>query len=145
MEVGWCFLTGRAAAMLIKPPEHWSDAAWDPDAEALHRLSRTTLDRKGLAPAKVCEAMNEALAGAAVYSDAPDWDGFWLYRLFDAAKTRRTFELLNFADLFAHVAPDGFQAAKALAQKKSPHKHRAKDDVLHMRTLYRLVAGDGAA
>lgn len=130
--------------MLIKPAEHWSDAAWDPDAEALHRLSRTKLDKKGLAPTKVCEAMNAALAGAAVYSDAPDWDGFWLYRLFDAAKMRRSFDLLNFADLLAPVSPGAFQSAKAVAQKKTPHKHRAKDDVLHMRTLYGLVSADRA-
>ncbi len=87
--------------------------------------------------------MNDALSGAAVYSDAPEWDGFWLYRLFDAAKVRRRFELLNFADLFERIPPAAFLEAKAEVQKKTPHRHRASDDVLHMRALYRL-AGDDA-
>lgn len=126
--------------MLIKPAESWADAAWDPAAEALHGLSRAKLVRAGRQPQRVCDAMNDALADATVYSDAPDWDGFWLYRLFEAAKVRRRFELHNFAELFESVSPARFTEAKALAQKKTPHSHRARPDVLHMRALYRLIA-----
>lgn len=143
MEVGWCFLQGRPETMLIKPAPDWSDEAWDPAAEALHGLSRAALERDGLAPRKICEAMNAALGAAAVYSDAPDWDGFWLYRLFAEAKTRRAFELRNFADLFERVSPTQFRNAKAAAEKKAPHKHRAKPDVLHMRALYGLAGAGG--
>lgn len=126
--------------MLIKPAEGWADAAWDPAAEALHGLSRAKLARSGQGPRIVCDAMNDALGDAVVYSDAPDWDGFWLYRLFEAAKVRRRFELHNFAELFAGVTPAQFNEAKALAQAKTPHSHRARPDVLHMRALYRLIA-----
>ncbi len=128
--------------MLIKPAESWLDEAWDPAAEALHGISRQKLARAGKAPHSVCEAMNDGLSDAAVYSDAPDWDGFWLYRLFDVARVRRRFELLNFADLFERVPAERFREAKALAEKQAPHRHRARADVLHMRTLHRL-AGDG--
>lgn len=129
--------------MLIEPDERWSDAAWDPAAEALHGLTRAKLARAGRPARPVCEAMNDALAGAAVYSDAPDWDGFWLYRLFEAARVRRQFDLRNFAELFESVSPARFDEAKARAQAKTPHRHRARPDVLHMRALYRLIF-DGA-
>ncbi len=84
--------------------------------------------------------MNEALAGASVYSDAPDWDGFWLYRLFDAARIRQSFQLLDFAELLAGVSGDQLLAAKAIAEKKAPHRHRARADVLHMRAFYQHIA-----
>lgn len=131
--------------MLIRPAENWADDAWDPAAEALHGLSRRKLERAGLAPQAVCEAMNDALADAAVYSDAPDWDGFWLYRLYEAARARQSFKLLNFADLFENVPAELFLEAKAKAEKKAPHRHRARADVLHMRVLYRLTVAGTAA
>ena len=131
--------------MLVKPAESWSDDAWDPDAEALHGLSRRKLERAGQDPAAVCKVMNNVLGDAAVFSDAPDWDGFWLYRLFEAARVRQSFKLLNFADLFENIPVEQFRAAKTQAEKKAPHRHRARPDVLHMRVLYGLtVAGNGS-
>ncbi len=142
VEVGWCFLSGRPQTMLIKTADGWPDTAWDPAAEKLHGLSRAKLARAGRPPRIICETMNDALADAVVYSDAPDWDGFWLYRLFEAAKIRRRFDLLNFAELFERVSPARFNEAKAVAQAKTPHRHRARPDVLHMRALFRLVGND---
>ncbi len=131
--------------MLIRPAENWLEAAWDPSAEALHGLARRKLERAGLAPEAVCEAMNHALAGAMVYSDAPDWDGFWLYRLYEAARARQTFKLSHFADLFEKIPAERFQEARIRAEKKAPHRHRARADVLHMRALYRFAIAEGGA
>ena len=131
--------------MLIQPADNWPDDAWDPSAEALHGLARRKLERAGLAPEAVCEAMNAALSGAAVYSDAPDWDGFWLYRLYETARAKQSFRLLNFADLFEDVPAERFLEAKARADKKAPHRHRARADVLHMRALYRFAVMESAA
>jgi hypothetical protein len=145
IEVGWCFTTGRPDAILIKPDEDWAEEAWDPAAEILHGISRKKLARSGKSPGEVCARVNQALAGARVYSDAPDWDGFWLYRLFSAVKMRQAFKLLDFADLFDLVSPEAFAQAKEQAQAKAPHRHRARDDVLHMRLLYEFagaVRGD---
>lgn len=136
IEAGWCFLTGKPSAMLIAPHEDWPDAAWDPAAEDLHGIDLKKLQRSGKPVGEVCNAMNEALKGARVFSDAPDWDGFWLYRLFSAAKARQQFQLCDFADLFENVSPERFRKAKEIAQKEAPHSHRAAADVLHMRLLY---------
>ncbi len=87
----------------------------------------------------MCNRINETLRGRAVYSDAPDWDGFWLYRLFSAAKIRQQFALHDFAELFAAASPEAFAAAKASADQTAPHRHRAKEDVLHMRALFELA------
>jgi len=81
---------------------------------------------------------------AVVYSDAPDWDGFWLYRLFAAAGVKQGFSLVNFADLFDGLGAAELQALLARASRTSPHRHRAREDVLHMRRVYEL-AKDAAA
>ncbi|MEO1252396.1 MAG: hypothetical protein AAFW81_08630 [Pseudomonadota bacterium] len=136
IEVGWCFVEGAPSTFLIKPDAGWSDEAWEPAAEALHGVARTNLDVDGVATGEICTALNAALKDAVVYSDAPDWDGFWLYRLFAAAKMRQRFELRDFAELFAAILPAEFEAAKVAASDLAPHRHRAAADVLHMRALF---------
>lgn len=140
IEVGWCFPVGNPSARLIRSAEDWKDAAWDPNAEALHGISRDVLAASGEAPKDVCSALNTALAGVKVYSDAPDWDGYWLYRLYQAAKMRQAFELWDFQDLFAGLSVAAIQEAAAKASAVAPHRHRASDDVLHMQTLFALTA-----
>lgn len=139
IEVGWCFPEGDPCALLIQSAKGWKDDAWDPKAETLHGISREMLATSGEAPEKVCAALNAALEGVKVYSDAPDWDGFWLYRLYQAANMRQAFELWDFRDLFADMSPEAIQAASAKASGVAPHRHRASDDVLHMQTLYAIT------
>ena len=139
IEVGWCFPDSAPCAHLIRTAPAWKDAAWDPKAEALHGVAREELARAGAAPEDVCDALNGALSGVRVYSDAPDWDGFWLYRLYQAARMRQAFELWDFRDLFAHLTFDQINDARAQASAVAPHRHRAAADVLHMQTLFAMT------
>ena len=91
------------------------------------------------------EALNAALADKTVYSDAPDWDGFWLYRLFQAGQVRQRFALHNLGALFDLTPPEKMDALVAEAERVAPRRHRAAPDVLHMRALYELTASQGAA
>ncbi|MEM8771944.1 MAG: hypothetical protein AAGD92_09885 [Pseudomonadota bacterium] len=145
IEVGWCFEQGAPETLLIAPDASWSDAAWDPQAEALHGLTLEKLRAKGASPEAVCKRINAAIGDALVYSDAPDWDGFWLYRLFGSAKVRQRFNLLDFSDLLTACPADQINAARAKADALAPHQHRAAADVRHMRMIYRLLTGGGAA
>ena len=138
IEVGWCFLEGAPTAHLVKPDSDWSLDAWDEKAEALHGVSQSVLLKKGLEPEQICLALNEALKDKKVYSDAPDWDGFWLYRLFKATKIRQAFELSDFQEFFSDMEMDEIDALRNEASRLAPHNHRATDDVLHMRMLHRL-------
>lgn len=81
------------------------------------------------------------LRGAKVYSDAPDWDELWLYRLYKAAGMNKAFAILDFNDLFADRPPDMVRSALPLAEKLAPHCHRAGKDVLHMQALFAIVQG----
>lgn len=140
IEVGWCGLAGAPEAMFIRPAEQWPVDAWDPEAEALHGIALETLVSDGVAASEVCERLNTALGDKVVYSDAPDWDGFWLYRLFQAARMRQQFVLSDFYDLFVGVDRQTIERLIADADKTAPRLHRASADVLHMLTLYALAA-----
>lgn len=140
IEVGWCFAGGKPQALLIKPAPDWTLDDWSKDAEALHGVSHRALIAKGVEPEAVCEKLNAALAGKTIYSDAPDWDGFWLYRLFQAARIRQRFVLSDLFGVLLKVPPEQLDRLIDQAERKAPRRHRAVPDALHMRTLYELAA-----
>ncbi|MEL7487927.1 MAG: hypothetical protein AAGJ87_12000, partial [Pseudomonadota bacterium] len=74
IEVGWAFETGDATSMLIAPHDRWPEDAWETTAAALHGLEIENLRQEGLEARDVCAALNDALGGVEVYSDAPEWD-----------------------------------------------------------------------
>jgi hypothetical protein len=79
IEVGWVFEDGRSEAHLIRPAPDWTD--WDEAAEAIHHISRATLDRSGTPCEIVAQRMVECLAGHDLLASAPSWDGKWLSTL----------------------------------------------------------------
>lgn len=136
LEVGWCFLDGDADSVLIKPADSWPMSAWDEGAEELHGITHACATKEGETIGKVCATLNAALGDAAVYSDAPDWDGYWLYRLFSTAGIRQRFKILNFEEILAPASPEAIKTAIGKAEATFPHCHRAAPDVLHMRAVY---------
>ena len=139
IEVGWCFPQGLASSFLVRPDDSWPRSEWDDRAEALHGISIGEIEDKGVPIKALCEKLNSVLAGKIVYSDAPDWDGFWLYRMFDAAHLRQRFTLFDFGDLLRRIAGDGLWEISERANRLHPHSHRASDDVRHMLTVYQLA------
>jgi len=145
VEIGWAFADGDPVAHLIRPDESWPVAAWDPAAETLHGLSQKILHKKGEEPGKICEIANQALAGFDVYSDAPDWDGFWLYRLFNVARVKPAFVLRDFTSVMGEIAVDRQKALFEIAQRSAPRRHRAADDARHLQTLFNLACAEQGA
>jgi hypothetical protein len=76
VEVAWIFEDGRSASFLIKPADDWTD--WSTEAERIHGLSRSMLEREGYAVEAVANEMIKALTGHDLYASAPSWDGKWL-------------------------------------------------------------------
>ena len=139
IEVGWGYPGAAPAACLIKPDEAWTLDAWSQEAEALHGITSTELIKAGESAPIVCKQLNAALKGCLVYSNAPDWDGFWLYRLFSAGKLKQEFDLLDFRLAFDALGVALTPAMFDEANKIAPHIHRAAADVSHMQAVYRLA------
>lgn len=83
VEVAWVFEDGRSEAHLIRPAPGWDD--WDPDAERIHGISRSSLDEEGAPHEVVASRMVEVLAGHDLLASAPSWDGKWLSALLRSA------------------------------------------------------------
>ncbi len=140
IEVGWALEEGVTDAVLISPAPSWSMDAWDPRAERLHGISPRVLSDLGLDPAEACERIEAALAGRTVYSDAPDWDGFWMLRLFQAAGRRCEIRLHDFARAVPPLSKNAKAKLLQQADRLAPRRHRASEDALHLLTIHRLAA-----
>jgi hypothetical protein len=145
IEVGWAFEDGSGGSLLISPAPEWPIDAWDPAAERLHGITPKMLSDLGLTAGAACDRLAAALAGCDVYSDAPDWDGFWLMRLFEAAGRKPAIRLGEFSRLMPVLSADARRALLAKADRLAPRRHRAAEDALHLVTLYRLAASDHQA
>jgi len=139
IEIGWAFSDWPVRSMLIKPADTWSLTAWEKSAEELHRITPDKLIREGTPVLEAALVLNAAFASAHVYSDAPDYDGYWLYRLYEAAGVRANFKLFDFAELIKPLAKSTPIELVGRAQELEPHTHRAAQDVRHLQTIYRLA------
>ena len=144
IEIGWAKRGAVPESIIIRPHADWPHGAWDPSAEALHGLSMEVLNEHGLDVVGACKKLNDALAGETVYSDAPDWDGYWLYRLHQAARMRQTFNLVHFAELMPPIGLTDKLMLVARTNSLAPHTHRAADDVRHMQVLHALAIRHGS-
>lgn len=102
IEVGWVFEDGRGEAYLIRPAPDWDD--WDSEAEAIHGITRSELQDRGVDHAQVARRMIEALSGHDLCASAPSWDGKWLGRLLRAAGFPRHALRLRDTDAVLHEA-----------------------------------------
>ncbi|MBS4047170.1 MAG: hypothetical protein KG075_12570 [Alphaproteobacteria bacterium] len=100
VEVGWAWVEQshvRADGMLIAPADEWLTPGfvWDPIAEAIHGLPLSRLRSDGVAPTKVCHALNQRLQDKTVVFDTgPDGlDRHWLDLLFMEGGQARQFKL----------------------------------------------------
>lgn len=112
IEVGWVFEDGRSESHLIRPAPGWCD--WDAGAEAVHRITRETLERDGSPHDWVAQRMVAALSGHDLRASAPSWDGRWLSVLLRAAGMPRGALRLRGSD-DAHV-----EAARAALRHAVP-------------------------
>ncbi len=142
IEVGWALEDGLTDSLLISPAPSWSADAWDAKAERLHGISPRMLSELGVDAAEACKRLSEALAGRTVYSDAPDWDAFWMLRLFEAAGRRCDLRLQDFASAMPFLAPVSKARLIEQADRLAPRRHRAAEDAFHLYTVHRLANAD---
>jgi hypothetical protein len=148
IEVAWSAPDGSIESHLVRPRPEWTD--WSAYAEReIHRISRATLAAEGEAPVEVAARMNDALAGRNVYSDAPDFDARWLWRLFEGTGLEPAFRVA-FLDAALVHPDDGDPAeteervrrARLEASERFPRRHRAAWDVEFLLEWWRLATGN---
>ncbi len=129
IEVAWkCSETGKFDSFLIDPSSVPGWTYWDEFASELHCIRRSMLKQEGISVTAAAERLNTALSGCEVLSDAPEYDGFWLKRLFDAADDCPLFELKGLETVLSSEERVQYQ----LISRAQFRRHRALPDVEHL-------------
>lgn len=144
IEVGFALSTGEPAqALLIRPAAHWT--GWDPQAQALHGISRSMLFAHGHAVDDVAIWLRRHLNGLDLYVGA-DEDLGWFNRLLDAAHSDWRPRIYNARALIESKAlkhrHDLRALSAAVARRHAAANlgaHRAGPDAAYLRALYRAA------
>jgi len=127
IEVGYVLSDGHSNCMLIRPEPDWQN--WDPEAEALHGISREHLLQHGRSVSEVARCLNNSLAGKTLYSDAWGNDQSWLALLFECAGMRAHFRLESLRSLLSEAQAQVWHSVRQTVIRESRlERHRASSD-----------------
>jgi len=153
IEIAWSSENGNIESHLINPYSYPSDYTdWEPQAQAIHHLSRNYLSKNGEHCNNVAQRINTVLAKKQVYTDAPEFDRFWCQRLFDATNIKCSFSFHDINELLKNMLPTEYWFIDMLTHTMHIEKikqqarvncgldaHRASNDVAYLIELYRLA------
>jgi hypothetical protein len=127
IEIGFVDGQGEAWCSLVKPMPDWQH--WDPNAAAVHNITREQLAQRGRAPDEIVQTLNDRLRGQIVYSDAWAHDYTWLNRLYEVAGRSPTFKLDNLRQLLSDSdAARWHEVKRRVALSMGLERHRASAD-----------------
>jgi hypothetical protein len=140
IEVALARVDGSSRQWLIRPAPEWRYWDWSDEAEALHKLTRTQVEREGTPAVQVMTELNAAAAGYQVYADA-DLDAFWLETLAHACGVQPTFGVRYLGEL---MVEEGFTrpqvvASLAEARTRMPREHAARADAQRLALTLKLL------
>jgi len=143
IEIGFVLPDGTAYCTLVAPDDSWTH--WDDEAERMHGISRSLLERHGRSAHEVAAELNQRLAGRAVYCDNWAHDYAWLARLFESAAIAPTFRLRHLRELMSERAAAHFDDAReVVARSLQLRRHRASSDARVLQLSLARVWSDGA-
>ncbi len=108
---------------LIRPDRSWSFGEdWDPAAEGVHNIPAELL-ATGQSPSEVATALNAIIGPVGpAYCDGGYYDGFWLERLYKAARVEPKFSLWDMSRLFLLDRMLFRRFGAILAEGMAPHR-----------------------
>lgn len=135
IEVGVVLPSGKSHCFLIRPVDHWSH--WDPQAEAVHGITREVLAARGVEIEEVARNLNEILCGQTVFSDAWGHDRSWLALLYDEAGLSQHFRLESLRALLTDQQLERWQGMRErVIREIGEARHRASVDALIVQQTY---------
>ena len=145
VEVGLAWLAeGRieARSSLIRPDPSWSMQAWSPASAAVHGIPLAELRQAPPAP-EVARWVAGIVGDATLVSDAPEWDGRWLARLYETADGLRL-PLVRDFDMMVAARCDMAATRRVYAALDAiPAPHRAGPDAARLARAWAAGVEDG--
>ena len=127
IEIGLALPDGERYCALIAPDPSW--VHWDPEAEALHGLSRDRLITNGKSPKEVCKSLNALLKGKTLYTDGWTFDYPWIRTLFCAGQEDIAFRVSALEMMLKEEDFLSWDKTKAMIRDKmGAGRHRASWD-----------------
>jgi hypothetical protein len=140
IEIGYVAGDGTSYCTLIRPAPGWTH--WDPNAQAVHGISREMLLRHGRDVKEIAEYLNEHLDGKVLYSDGWGNDFAWLGKLFDAAGMVPRFRVESLRSLLNDAEAARWHAIKdSVAAGILSSRHRASTDAQVLQGALMRVKG----
>jgi len=139
IQIAWNDCHGDIHCYLINPflyPDDYTD--WSPESELIHGFSRAYLRKHGHKPDYVADDMLKHLGGHTLFSDAPDFDGFWIRRLFQAVNKEIDFKFGYAIAMFEYIQPGHYKFSEK-ARKDAGPAHKADNDVRYLLNIYRAL------
>lgn len=145
----WPTMDLRRKAFLIRPIDDWT--FWSTESEAVHGISRQQLLDEGISVHDAIDEMEGDLAGKRVCSDVPEWDGFWLTRLYRAADRVRTKGLEGVENAYSAAIMEAegsptqvsvlklYNDCERWATQLYPHTHKADEDAQQHAAMARAL------
>jgi hypothetical protein len=135
IEVGIALASGEGRCTFILPDESWQH--WDPQAQALHGISRQVLAEHGRGIVEVARLLNKWLGNELVYSDGWGNDSSWLALLFEFAGIGQQFRLESLRSILTDTQADFWHIAKdKVIEDYDFRRHRASGDALILQQSY---------
>ena len=127
IEIGFVLPDGTAFCTLIAPDSGWTH--WDDQAERIHGISRSLLQRHGRSALEVAVELNQRLDGRTVYCDNWAHDYAWLARLYESAEISPRFKLRHLRELMSENEAERFDdTRRVVARNLQLRRHRASSD-----------------
>ena len=98
IEVGFVCSDGKVVSDLIRPESNWTH--WNECSAKVHNIPRKQLFEEGIFADELAQKLNVELNGLIVYSDAPEYEQFWLSRLYEAASINISFDIEHLFHIF---------------------------------------------
>lgn len=146
IEVGYCTLDLDVRSSLIKPLAHWTD--WSAESQNIHNIPRQELMEKGRDAKEFALELADTLRGRGVVSDAVEFDGRWLMKLFADTDVVPEYFMVDYWEVVAACAKRSkipYNTKETILGRISevewvyPHTHRAGDDALQMAASCRAM------
>lgn len=144
IEIGLAGPGSALACYLIRPCDGWTH--WDPQAAALHGISRELLFQRGHPAEEVAVALNHSLHGQTVYSDAWGQDMAWVARLFAAVDMTPHFRVESVRTLLSEDDVEHWHGLKAqVVHTVQQNRHRASTDARVLRLTFKALRARATA
>ncbi|NOZ52218.1 MAG: hypothetical protein GXP08_03580 [Gammaproteobacteria bacterium] len=135
IEVGVVNEVQKTYCSLVRPAPGWTH--WSDEAQAIHGISKETLNKHGKDVADIAIQLNDMLAGNIVYSDAWGNDQSWLSYLFYTANLAQRFKLESIVSLLSeqHMAK-WHRTKRDVMSRLGEQRHRASNDAKIIQVTY---------